>query len=72
MKKIDNKVELCFLTADETGHGSHRETFEENQFIRKPIENESAVTIMKIIIYFTTELLLLNYKKANLTLLTIS
>ena len=62
MKKIDNKVELCFLTADETGHGSHRETFEENQFIRKPIENESAVKIIIIIIiiiiYFTTEPLL--------------
>jgi DNA-binding response OmpR family regulator len=40
--KIDNKVKVCFLTAGDINYRSLKETFptlDENQFIRKPIEN---------------------------------
>jgi DNA-binding response OmpR family regulator len=40
--KIDNRVKVCFLTAGDINYRSLKETFptlEENQFIRKPIEN---------------------------------
>jgi DNA-binding response OmpR family regulator len=50
MKKIDNKAKVCFLTAGERDRGSHREIFEENQFIRKPIENKELLMIVNEII----------------------
>jgi DNA-binding response OmpR family regulator len=40
--KIDNRVKVCFLTAGDVNYSSLKETFptlNENQFIRKPIEN---------------------------------
>ena len=40
--EIDNRVKVCFLTAGDINYRSLKETFptlEENQFIRKPIEN---------------------------------
>jgi two-component system, OmpR family, response regulator ChvI len=40
--KIDNRVKVCFLTAGDVNYRSLKETFptlDENQFIRKPIEN---------------------------------
>jgi DNA-binding response OmpR family regulator len=40
--KIDNRVKVCFLTAGDINYRSLKETFptlDENQFIRKPIEN---------------------------------
>ena len=49
LKKIDNKAKVCFLTA---GRFNSREFIEmvselkENQFIRKPIENEELIKII--------------------------
>jgi DNA-binding response OmpR family regulator len=40
--KIDNRVKVCFLTAGDVNYRLLKETFptlDENQFIRKPIEN---------------------------------
>ena len=40
--KIDNRVKVCFLTAGDVNYSSLKDTFptlNENQFIRKPIEN---------------------------------
>jgi DNA-binding response OmpR family regulator len=39
LKKIDNKVKACFLTAGEMYYGAYTDIFNESQFIRKPIEN---------------------------------
>lgn len=51
--KIDNRVQVCFLTAGDINYRSLKETFptlDENQFIRKPIENiELIKQIYKII-----------------------
>jgi len=51
--KIDNRVQVCFLTAGDINYRSLKETFptlDENQFIRKPIENiELIKKIHKII-----------------------
>lgn len=51
--KIDNRVKVCFLTAGDINYRSLKETFptlDENQFIRKPIENiELIKQIYKII-----------------------
>ncbi len=51
--KIDNRVKVCFLTAGDINYTSLKETFatlDENQFIRKPIENiELIKQIYKII-----------------------
>jgi DNA-binding response OmpR family regulator len=51
--KIDNRVKVCFLTAGDINYRSLKETFatlNENQFIRKPIENiELIKQIYKII-----------------------
>jgi DNA-binding response OmpR family regulator len=43
IKKIDNKVKACFLTAGEMYHGPHTDIFDENQFIRKPVENAELI-----------------------------
>jgi DNA-binding response OmpR family regulator len=51
--KIDNRIKVCFLTAGDINYRSLKETFttlDENQFIRKPIENiELIKQIYKII-----------------------
>jgi two-component system, OmpR family, response regulator ChvI len=51
--KTDNRVKVCFLTAGDINYRSLKETFptlDENQFIRKPIENiELIKQIYKII-----------------------
>ncbi|MDP8941813.1 MAG: response regulator [Thermoproteota archaeon] len=51
--KIDNRVQVCFLTAGDINYRSLKETFptlDENQFIRKPIENSELIKqIHKII-----------------------
>ena len=51
--KIDNRVQVCFLTAGDINYRSLKESFptlDENQFIRKPIENiELIKQIHKII-----------------------
>jgi DNA-binding response OmpR family regulator len=44
--KIDNKVKVCFLTAGDVNYSSLKDTFptlNENQFIRKPIENTELI-----------------------------
>lgn len=40
IKKIDNKVKVCFLTAVETNCIIPEDILAENQIIRKPIENK--------------------------------
>jgi DNA-binding response OmpR family regulator len=42
-RKIDNEVKICFLTAGEMYYGAYADIFDENQFIRKPIQNEDLV-----------------------------
>lgn len=42
-RKLDNKANICFLTAGEMYYGTYEDIFhdlDENSFIRKPIENE--------------------------------
>ena len=44
--KIDNRVKVCFLTAGDVNYRSLKETFptlDEEQFIRKPIENTELI-----------------------------
>jgi DNA-binding response OmpR family regulator len=44
--KIDNRVKVCFLTAGDVNYSSLKDTFptlNENQFIRKPIENTELI-----------------------------
>src|ERR671933_902361 len=43
IRKIDNEVKICFLTAGEMYYGAYADIFDENQFIRKPIENKELV-----------------------------
>ena len=53
--KIDNKVKVCFLTAGDINYRSLKETFptlDENQFIRKPIENIELIKQIHKIINF--------------------
>ena len=44
IRKIDNEVKVCFLTAGEMYYGAYDDIFNENQFIRKPIENKELLT----------------------------
>jgi DNA-binding NtrC family response regulator len=49
IKKIDNKVKVCFLTASEFDYGASIDVLgnlKENQFIQKPIENEKLIKII--------------------------
>ena len=42
-RKLDNKANICFLTAGEMYYGTYEDIFydlDENSFIRKPIEND--------------------------------
>jgi len=43
IKKIDRKLRVCFLTAGEMYYGTYGDIFDQNQFIRKPIENQELV-----------------------------
>jgi two-component system response regulator ChvI len=43
IKKIDRKLTVCFLTAGEMYYGGYGDIFDQNQFIRKPIENQELV-----------------------------
>ena len=48
MKRTDNKVKVCFLTASEMYYKSFREeeeccAIDKNLFVRKPIENEDLI-----------------------------
>ena len=49
IKKIDNKVKVCFLTASEFNCGAFKDVLsdlKENQFIQKPIANEELIKIV--------------------------
>ena len=47
IKKIDNKVKVCFLTAlYSTAFIDGVSNLKENQFIQKPIENEELIKII--------------------------
>jgi two-component system, OmpR family, response regulator ChvI len=53
IKKIDDKVKVCFLTAGEMYYGAYADIFNEldtNCFIRKPIENQELVKYLNEII----------------------
>ena len=50
IRKIDNKVKICFLTAGEMYYGAYADIFNENQFIRKPIENKELINRVSEII----------------------
>ena len=50
IRKIDNHVKICFLTAGEMYYGAYADIFNENQFIRKPIENKELVNKVNEII----------------------
>ncbi|HYO06345.1 MAG TPA: response regulator [Phototrophicaceae bacterium] len=41
IRKIDNKVKVCFLTAGEINPDSNHEIIFNNLFLRKPIENKA-------------------------------
>jgi len=43
IRKIDRNLRVCFLTAGEMYHGTYGDIFDQNQFIRKPIENQELV-----------------------------
>jgi DNA-binding response OmpR family regulator len=43
IKKIDRKLRVCFLTAGEMYYGTYDDIFDQNQFIRKPIENQELI-----------------------------
>ena len=50
IRKIDNEVKVCFLTAGEMYYGAYDDIFNENQFIRKPIENKELINRVNEII----------------------
>jgi CheY-like chemotaxis protein len=41
IRKMDDKVKVCFLTAGEINPDNNREIIPNNLFLRKPIENEA-------------------------------
>jgi DNA-binding response OmpR family regulator len=43
IRKVDSQVKICFLTAGEMYYGAYADIFNENQFIRKPIENKELI-----------------------------
>ncbi|MFL6421968.1 MAG: response regulator [Nitrososphaeraceae archaeon] len=43
IRKIDNHVKICFLTAGDMYYGAYADIFNENQFIQKPIENKELI-----------------------------
>jgi YesN/AraC family two-component response regulator len=55
IKKIDDKVKVCFLTAGEMYYGTYADIFNKldtNCFIRKPIENQELLKHLNEIINF--------------------
>jgi DNA-binding response OmpR family regulator len=53
IKKIDNKVKICFLTGSELYHGEYADIFntlDGRYFIQKPIENEELIARLNKII----------------------
>ena len=53
IKKIDNKVKVCFLTASKFNYGAFIDVLshlKENQFIQKPIQNKDLIEIINEII----------------------
>jgi DNA-binding response OmpR family regulator len=54
MKKIDNKIEICFLTASELYYEQFRKeqfsTIDKDLILRKPIENEDLIKKVNTII----------------------
>jgi DNA-binding response OmpR family regulator len=50
IRKIDSHVKICFLTAGEMYYGAYVDIFNENQFIRKPIENKELINRVNEII----------------------
>ena len=55
IKKIDDEVKICFLTAGEMYHGAYADIFNEldtNCFIRKPMENQELLKHINEIINF--------------------
>jgi CheY-like chemotaxis protein len=54
MKKIDNKIKVCFLTASEMYYEQFRKEqfngIDKDLFLRKPIENEDLIKKINIII----------------------
>ena len=58
IKKVDNKVKICFLTGSELYHGEYADIFntlDGRYFIQKPIENEELIArLNKIIIDSST------------------
>ena len=53
IKKIDNKVKVCFLAASKFNYGAFIDVLsdlKENQFIQKPIQNEDPIKIINEII----------------------
>ena len=56
IKKVDNKVKVCFLTAGEFNYRAFKDVLsdlKENQFIQKPITNEELIKIVNGIISST-------------------
>ena len=55
IKKLDDKVKICFLTAGEMYHAAYADIFNEldtNCFIRKPMENQKLLKRINEIINF--------------------
>jgi len=53
IKKLDNRIKVCFLTAGEIYYGLHADSFSSADlkcFIRKPIENEELIKCVHQII----------------------
>jgi DNA-binding response OmpR family regulator len=50
IRNIDSQVKICFLTAGEMYYGAYADIFNENQFMRKPIENKELVNKVNEII----------------------
>jgi DNA-binding response OmpR family regulator len=50
IRKVDSQVKICFLTAGEMYYGAYTDIFNENQFIRKPIENKELINRVNEII----------------------
>jgi DNA-binding response OmpR family regulator len=44
IRNIDSEVKICFLTAGEMYYGAYADIFNENKFIRKPIENKELIS----------------------------
>ena len=57
IRKIDNKVKVCFLTAGEMYYGAYADIFNENQFIRKPIANKDLISKVNEMIFHNNSVL---------------